>query len=263
MNTYRLWQMKRGEVVSGPFPEKLICQHILIGRIHEDDLLSLDGHFWHPYREIPDIVTEIERLLGSNITSDDPRWREEHLRAVLRNADERKQPDRRDMKSETEVEAWKSQRQGKERRLIPETSEQQTYRQTTAAVDGWLKRYRPRNGWMAALLVTMVVVIGLAMHYFQASTPIYIGLPLPAGQCDHAPIRTVDWHGCDKSRYLLVGADLRDANLSGANLSGANLSYANLSGARLNGAQLQGVILNGTTWINGKVCGADSVGSCQ
>ena len=254
-----MWQVKRGKEVSGPFPEKLICQHILIGRIHEDDLLSLDGHSWHPYREIPDIAIEIERLLGGNITSDDPKWREERSHAMLRNADERKQPDRREMKGTAEAEAWQSQRQGKERRLIPETSEQQTYRQTTAAVDGWLRRYHPRNGWMAALLVTVVVVVGLALHYFQANTPIYIG----TGQCDHAPIRAVDWHGCDKSRYLLVGVDLRDANLSYADLSGANLSYANLSGALLNGASLQGAILTGTTWIDGKVCSVDSVGSCR
>ncbi|OGV71343.1 MAG: hypothetical protein A3B82_05035 [Methylophilales bacterium RIFCSPHIGHO2_02_FULL_57_10] len=261
MNTYRVWQVKRGDVVSGPFPEKLICQHILIGRIHEDDLLSLDGHFWHSYREVPDIVTEIEQMLGGNVTSDDPQWREEHLRAVLRNADDRKRPDRRDMKGAAE--ASQSRRQGKERRLIPETLEQQTYRQTTAAVDGWLRRYHPRNSWMAALLMTVVVVIGLTLHYFQANIPVYIGLHTSTGQCDHAPIRAVDWHGCDKSRYLLVGADLRDADLSGVNLSGSNLSYANLSGARLNGAQLQGAILNGTTWTDGKVCRADSVGSCQ
>lgn len=261
MSAYRLWQVKHGEEVSGPFPEPLICQQILIGRIREADLLSLDGHAWHAYRDVPEIYAELARLLDVDTSSDDPQWHEERVRAALRRLDERKRPDRRDAETAAQGETWQSRRTGKERRLVPETVEQHTYRQQVAEVDNWLRRYRLRYGWTGALLLVVAVMLGLILHYFQAVTPIDIGLQPNA--CSRPAMRGVDWHGCDKSGYLLAGADLREANLSGADFSGANLSYADLGGARLDGARLQGAILTGTTWIDGRVCAADSIGSCR
>lgn len=262
MSAYRLWQVKRGERISGPFPEPLICQHILMGRIRGNDLLSIDGHAWHTYRDVPEIYEEISRLLDLHAESHDPQWHEERIRAALRHFDERKRPDRRDHESAAEAAAWKSRREGHDRRVTPETVEQHTYRQNVAEVDHWLRRYRLRSGWAAAALSAAALAIGLALHFFQATTPIDIGLQA-AKTCGQPPARGVDWHGCNKSGYLLAGADLRQANLTGTNFSGANLSYANLAGARLKDAALQGAILTGTTWPDGRVCATGSVSLCR
>lgn len=262
MSAYRLWQVKRGAQISGPFPEPLICQQILLGRIRENDLLSLDGHSWHDYRDIPEIYQEITRLLDLHAESHDPQWHEERVRAALRHFDERKSPDRRDHDNTAETEALKPRREGHERRLTPETVEQHTYRQHVAEVDSWLRRYRLRYGWAAAVLLAATLAIGLALHFFQATTPIDIGLQ-DARTCDRPPARGVEWHGCNKSGYLLAGADLRQANLTGTDFSGANLSYADLTGARLEGALFKGTILTGATWADGRICASGSVGLCR
>lgn len=262
MSVYRTWLVNRDGKISGPFPEPYICQQILIGRIREEDVLSLDGHAWHPYRDIAEISIEVARLLDSEAASHDPAWGEERVRAIMRHIDERKRPDRREMEGTDQTSVWQSRRQGDERRQSPETVEQHAYRQTLAEVDNWLHRYHLRNGWSIAMLLVSALAVGLALHYFQTITPIDIGLKKVRGTCNLAPARGVDWHGCNKSGYLLAGADLRNANLSGINFSGANLSYANLSGAELKNAQLNGAILTGAIWTDERTCAAGSVGHC-
>lgn len=60
----------------------------------------------------------------------------------------------------------------------------------------------------------------------------------------------------------LSGANLRGANLRWADLRGANLSGADLAGADLTGARLSGAALGGATWVNGAICGPNSIGTC-
>lgn len=256
MSLYRLWQVRHGDVVTGPFPEPLICQQILIGRIGENDLISLDGHAWHSYREFPELCEETARLVDPHPESHDALWHEERVRAARRFYDERKSPDRRDLDHEV------SRDTGKDRRTIPESVDQHTYRHHLAEVDGALRNSRLHYGWSAFALLAGLLLVGTALYYNRGVVPIDIGLAQP-GMCEAEAGRGVDWHSCDKSGFLLAGADLREADLSGANLAGANLSYANLTGARLEGARLQGAILAGTVWSDGRRCSDDSVGSCR
>jgi hypothetical protein len=141
--------------------------------------------------------------------------------------------------------------------------EQHAYRQTIAETDKLLHLRRQRTGITVILLLVSILTIGLVVYHFQARNPIRVNLHTAAATCGTAPSRGVNWQGCDKSGYLLAGADLREADLSGANLSGANLSYANLSGVRLAGARLQDAILTGATWTDGRVCGEGSVATCR
>jgi Pentapeptide repeats (8 copies) len=60
----------------------------------------------------------------------------------------------------------------------------------------------------------------------------------------------------------LSGANLRGANLRWADLRGTNLSGADLAGADLTGARLAGAALGGATWVNGAICGPNSIGTC-
>lgn len=264
MSTYRVWQVKRGEQITGPFPENQILQHILLGRIVADDLISMDGHFWQSYENTPEILEQIRRMVGGDVMSSlDPEWREERLQAILRHVDERKRLDPRSQETPENVAAWTALRRGGERRKVPETVEQHSHRETIAEVDQWLKTRRPGKSMAAAILFCLALLVALALHRFGSQElPIDIGLRA-AASCDAQPASRVDWHGCDKSGYVLAGADLRGADLNGTRFAGANLSYANLKGARLDGAVFDGAKLSGATWMDGRVCAADSVGSCR
>jgi hypothetical protein len=259
MRIYRVWQVKRDGQVTGPFPENLIIQHILIGRIRPGDLISMDGHFWKSFEHTPEILDQIRHWVTDE---GDPQWREERQRAILRNADERKRPDPRSHETAEEAAAWMALRVGSDRRKKPETVEQHAYRETIAEVDHWLSSYRSGKDMMAVLLLVLAMLTGLALHYFGAKDqPIDIGLH--AASCDAQAASQVDWHGCDKTDYVLAGADLRSANLSGTRFSGANLSYANFKGARVDGAMFDGANLTGAIWVDGRVCAAGSVGICR
>ena len=84
--------------------------------------------------------------------------------------------------------------------------------------------------------------------------------------------------GCCLSRSDLSGRDLTDAQLRGAALQGAdvqgadltradlreaNLRFANLADAILQDVDLDGARLGSATWIDGRECGAASVGQCH
>lgn len=58
-------------------------------------------------------------------------------------------------------------------------------------------------------------------------------------------------------------ADLRNANFANADLSRAQLSGANMSGADITNADFGNASLDGATWVDGRVCGPGSRGSCQ
>ncbi len=259
MSTYRVWQVRRNGQVTGPFPENLIIQHILVGRIRHDDQISMDGHFWQSVESTPEILDQLRQMREAE---GDPEWREERLRAILRHVDERKRPDPRSRETPEEAAIWAAHRAGGDRRVAPETVEQHSYRETLAEVDQWLSSHRPGRNLMSILVAALLVSAGVMLYYFGSSEP-RIDLGLRAAACEQQPARQVDWHGCDKSGYVLVGADLREANLNGVNFSGANLNYANLKGARIEGVLLGGANLAGTTWLDGRVCAAESVGVCR
>jgi uncharacterized protein YjbI with pentapeptide repeats len=56
---------------------------------------------------------------------------------------------------------------------------------------------------------------------------------------------------------------LRESNLSGANLQGANLSHADMHGASIEGMNLEGARLDQAVWVDGRICGPNSVGRCD
>lgn len=266
MNNYRTWQVKRGELVKGPFPEHLICEYIVLGRIRADDLLSADGHFWEPYPNVPEIVAGVDVLLcASDAEKNDPAWREERMRAVLRHLDERKQPDRRENQSPEQKLQWQARRQGEERRKAPETAEQVSYRRITHEVDTALEGSTSRSILTGLTVVVTLVLLGWGIHRFQGENTIKVDLRMKKAtvDCNAEPAKGVDWHGCDKSGILLAGADLRGADLSKTNLSGSTLSYTDLTGARIEGANLQGTDLSGATWTDGRKCAPDSLGACR
>ena len=89
------------------------------------------------------------------------------------------------------------------------------------------------------------------------------GAKLSGANLDYAQLGGVDLTMADLSHTSLIGANLTGADLTSAKLAGADLHFADLRGALLAGADFAGAILDNTIWIDGKVCGLDSVGRCR
>lgn len=269
MSVQRLWFVKRAQHVRGPFPEPLLARYIVLGRVTDRDHVSLDHHHWHVPGDVPELTAAIRSLLGLDAGEDvDADWQDERFKAKLRWLDDRKSPDPRANESSAQSERWKPHRVQGERRKTPETVEQHTYRESRAEFEGWLRLQRQRYGKPLLALAALFFVVVLVVLNYEPVSPVKVGLRIQAGQCELPAGRGIDWSGCDRHGYLLVGADLRGAQLINTNLAGANLSYAdlreaNLTQANLDHADLTGTKLEGAVWVDGRKCALGSEGSCQ
>lgn len=77
-----------------------------------------------------------------------------------------------------------------------------------------------------------------------------------------ANFKSMDLTGAD-----FRGADLEKTNFEGANLTNVNFKNADLEDANLKGATIKGAIFSGAEleyakWVDGRVCGEDSLGGC-
>ena len=87
---------------------------------------------------------------------------------------------------------------------------------------------------------------------FAAAVLICLADDAAVAACRDSPEPGVDWSGCDKTKVMLRGDDLRNANLTSADVSRADLAGADLSGATLVDATLTRTRLAGA-----KLVGAD------
>lgn len=78
-----------------------------------------------------------------------------------------------------------------------------------------------------------------------------------------ADLRSVNMEYSILSRQNLRGANLRSANLRGAVLLDADLREADLRHVYLSYAKLDGANLSGAIWIDGHICGPESIGQCK
>lgn len=269
MEIYRLWYLKQHDKVRGPFPESLICRFIILGRIGEQDEVSLDGNSWRLADEVPELATGVRNLLQmSNQPKEmDPEWTEERAKAVLRWLDDRKSPDPRADQSAIGA-SDHDKRSGQERRQASETVDQYAYRAWRGEFDAWLRQQRQRYGYVWLFIGVALVTATLFTLFYQPVNPIKVGLRMRPSDCAAAATKKVNWSGCSKNDTLLVGADLYGAELVGTNFKGTNLShadlrYANLTQAHLEGADLTGAQLGEAVWTDGSICAAGSVGECK
>ncbi len=61
----------------------------------------------------------------------------------------------------------------------------------------------------------------------------------------------------------LTRADFMGATLIEANFQNANAMEANFTNANITSANFEGANLSGAKWMNGKTCGAESIGVCK
>lgn len=86
---------------------------------------------------------------------------------------------------------------------------------------------------------------------------------LSGADLSYADLQTADLRGANLSGAVLKGANLSQVDLTGADLAGADLGFAVLAGALVDGVRFDGASLRKATWVDGQVCGDQSVGSCQ
>ena len=287
-----LWYMRRAGHVRGPFPQRQIGHYILLGRICDDDELSVDREQWCVLAELPHLVPEVMR----RVETEEDRQR---LQMARLRADERRGGDRR----------MDSQRMhgdsGERRRAGDRLQDDDSGGPGQCLESGGHVDRRPRALGIGVLLAIMAAlgVLGflftpaLLVEHADCAAPAAAGVnwdncKLPgyeAAQADlhGASARNVDFTGAqlvaanfigadlaytslnladlrrtDLSNARMTGADLRRADLRGARLAGTDMSYADLREARLEGVTLSETRFDNALWVDGRICRPGSVDRC-
>ncbi len=291
----KLWYVRRDSVVTGPFPEKVIRQHLLLGRLKMEDEVSDDVKRWHRVIDLEGLIPEV--MKGD---MDDPDVRQ-RFEAERRWADERLAIDRRTAHGLTDH----PERRGVERRGI-EAPESVMARELKTQL---IVANRHRKPPYAVALIVALSVLGLLVWWAINTTPTAMVVVV---DCQAAPAPQVNWGSCqlkgrqwrgvdihgakarnadfsgsildranmsgaemayanmslahiaaaDFRQATLVGVDFQLSNLSGSDFSGADLAYANLYRADLRNANLHDARLDRAVWVDGSICAVGSVGRC-
>ncbi len=270
LSAQNLWYLKQGDKVRGPFPDKVVTQYLLLGRVTAADMVSLDKRAWRPIGDFSELLPQPSPEVGSDAPPAAKDWQAERLQASRRWADERSTPERRESSS-AEKEGGRAERRNAERRKAEESPEILALRERHARQEQLLAARREKFLGLAAALAVLVVGVFLATLVFPPVHPVKVDIGSPSPTCNQPGRAQVNWSGCDKNGAWLRGVDLSSANLGGtrfnsAELSKANLSYANLAGAdlsyaNLDGADLAGANLGGANLRYADLRGADLRGA--
>ncbi len=297
-----LWCTRRDGCVRGPFPQAQISQNILLGRIREDDELSLDRETWQRLRDLPQLIPEVMKNVHTE--ADQQRLQEARIRA-----DERRHADRRLGSERMRGNAVGERRQGRDRRK-PETTASLQHREArrwSRPVDAdadndsvpFARRYRwalltgvvllllfsvftpdkrtthpdcnapaaPQVNWdncrMPGLVAEQANLRGAQARNMDLNGARLTGATLIGSDLAYTQLNAADLRRADLSNARLTGAALRNADLRGARLAGADLSYADLRDANLDGVVLNETRFDNAIWTDGRTCQTGSVGRCM
>ncbi len=238
MHKHTLWYTRKNGDIKGPFPPKVISQHLVLGRLKLTDEVSVDRLVWHPISEITMLIPDVLRIDLSNETN------QQMLEVAKRNADERliSQPYDGERRSK---ESLGSTRPGYQ--TVDEVLEE---------------RNPPANKFKMIVFVVLFVGLLISVVVFQNPGP-----DKPAMDCAAAPGPGVNWSNCQLLGVKLDGLDMhaaiiRNANLSGSslrkiNLEGSDLAYSNLGLTNMGQAKLKGALLTGASFQGAYMRGAD------
>jgi len=122
MTNNQIWYTRRGKEIRGPFPAGLVTRYILLGRIRQDDELSVDQLSWQKVSDVPELIPE-ELKLDLSVPEN-----QEKLQIARMREDERESNDRRNKQSSIEALSNRLNRSGNERRKT-ETDEVKRHRE--------------------------------------------------------------------------------------------------------------------------------------
>lgn len=227
MTENRLWFTRRQGVRRGPFPDKVIHDFIILGRLSLQDDVCAEGGDWVCVADIPQLVPE-EVYLDIN----DPVARE-RIELARRRADERL------VLSDGDVVV--------EQRLDQSTAGQVTQRRRN--LQGG------RNSGRRVLLIVMTAgfLVVLFFAAWQYQSPVKIGLQ----DCGVTKGANTDWNHCNKGGQDLQGVNLAGTQLKNVNFSNALLDFAVLDGADLSYSNLYRASLTQAGLVRATLFGVD------
>lgn len=168
MEIYQIWFLRRDGEILGSFPDAVIAQHMVLGRVREGDEVSLDTHSWHNPDEVEALRHAVNNLIGvgTGEKEDDPDWRAERMRAAIRWLDERKAPDRRSTEEAEVAAKWAALRGNQERRLKVESPEILAYRKQRAVIEASFRR--PRRNYTPVVVAIVLVIAAITIYAINA-----------------------------------------------------------------------------------------------
>ena len=287
--TQPLWYVRRNGKTTGPFPAKQLRETFSLGQLDLKDEVSLDGHSWSKLRETD--VLDPEHKPVHVAADDDGAWRQEREKAKLRwisdtegvpeigggaQTDENVLLRRHEEETRTMLDdesrkrpafvaglvmvlililigigVWKGQTG--DTKIIASLSGK-VRNCSQPAVEGVIWSGCDKNDAVLKGAVLRNANL-LGVHLERAD--------LRGADLSYANLTSADLRGTNLRNAILKGATLSQADLTGADLTGADLGFAVLNGASLDGARLDGASLRQTTWVDGHLCGEQSVGACQ
>lgn len=276
MTSTQLWFVRHGAIVLGQFPLKEIAQAISSGEILVSDEISPDQANWLPLNDFPGLVREMPQAPETEeseelLDEDTMKWRQERAKAAVRWENDptaHQQSDGHGKAPNRMIKwlwallallavtslgmfvAWQMQLPSEAPKL-----------EITPPIPSCEAAAGPKVNWQGC----------------DKSGTLLGNSDLSGANLSHVKFNSTDLTGsrlasANLSQSDLSYATLNQVNLSGANLSGANMNFAemrnaDLSGANLRDALLDDAILDGAkldqaTWVDGKICAANSVGQC-
>ena len=159
MSNKQLWYTRRDKEIRGPFPSGMVMRYILLGRITENDELSVDQLSWQRVYDLPELIPE-EMKLDLSIPEN-----QEKLRIAKMREDERESIDRREKQQANDYRGT-HRRSGKERRRN-ESNEALRHREIKDQLLASLREkeretYVSRFVWSTFVLV---IILSLVMFY--------------------------------------------------------------------------------------------------
>ncbi len=294
MTKNKRWYLKRGDKITGPFPSRVISDYLLLGRIHDDDLLSDDQTHWSEvasHRELyPSVLLESPldeaRLLQARHKVDERLRQRRSMSREAMASERRKARDRR-RDEDGEIVLYREQRARvlesialgnapqKNRRLpvylifLAAMLMLTAYYLTPGAGKQALDcRQTPRPGinWSYCKLQDIDLsnqdLSSAVLKDARLDRAVMMGARLPNSQMDYAVLYRGNLGFADLSAASLKGVDFRNADLSYVNFSHADLSYADLSGAIIGGADFSNAKLDNAIWVDQRTCRRGSIGDC-
>jgi len=283
-----LWYVRSDAVISGPFTASIIRNNLLLGRLNpKKDEISVDQSRWNLIDSEPQlhIDYDIEKAVKSKRNLDE------------RNGFDRRNPvskeqttpqsrtgDRRRMETEHDIQRRQFRtllmhkfRHKKEHVFWPligifsflailfvlAFSYAEPFPTTQANCElapsegvNWTNCLKPQ------LELEGAVLNNAQLRNSQLVGSNLMNATLSGADLAYSDLRFTNLSYSQLVNVTLLGANLKNADLSYADLSNSDLSYADLSNANLGGSKLDNVRFDHALWIDGRICGPNSIGKC-
>lgn len=247
------WFIKHDDLVTGPLTSARIRHLLLDGELELQDHISADKHSWQAISQVPSVVPlQMRAAQGDS---------EAQAKVAAR-----KVADARDVKKENHfpllamiislfvigVVIFYALRFG-----MPEKIEESVCNAPPAPGVNW------RNCLIKDLDVGAASLAGANLNSAVLRRAKLSATDLSNADLRYANLSQADLRHAQMHGAAMVGINLQFADLRGADLSYADLRFADLSKSKIDDVILENARLDSALWIDGRSCGADSIGKCE